>query len=429
MSYLRPKQRLLPPLQSLFLRCPMKIAYLVNTYPLPSHTFIRREIQALERLGWDVHRFAMRDNHAALVDAADLKEHDSTEHVLAGGVKRLLPFAARWFIRHPAQAFGGLAMAMRLGRRGQAGEPGTGGRLRHLVYLLEAAHIARRSDELGIRHLHAHFGTNSATVAMLAEALGGPSFSFTVHGPEEFDSPRAFSLPEKTARARFTVAISSFGRSQLFRWAAIADWPRIKVVHCGVETSRYPAPAPIPAGGPHLVAIGRLTEQKGFPLLIETMALAVKRLPNLHLTICGDGILRPLIDAEIARHGLGNHITIAGWIDETGVRAAIAGSHALILPSLAEGLPLVVIEAMACGRPVIATCINGVPELVTPAEGWLVPAGDAEALAEAIVTMSDTPPAILATMGLAARKRAMARHDGEAEAAKLAALFTAVLTP
>lgn len=407
----------------------MKIAYLVNTYPLPSHTFIRREIQALERLGWQVHRFAMRNNRPSLVDAADLAEDDLTEHLLKGGAKRLIPFAAGWLLRHPLPALRGFAMAMRLGGKGQAGEPGTGGRLRHLIYLAEAAHIARRSHELGLRHLHAHFGTNSASVAMLAEALGGPSFSFTVHGPEEFDAPRAFCLPEKTHRARFTVAISSFGRSQLYRWAAIPDWPRIKVVHCGVETARYPVPAPIPTGGPHLVAIGRLTEQKGFPLLIETIAIAAKALPDLHLTICGDGILRPLIDAEIARHGLGRNITIAGWIDEAGVRAAIAASHALILPSLAEGLPLVVIEAMACGRPVIATCINGVPELVTAAEGWLVPAGDAQALACAITTLSQTPPATIAAMGMAARTRAMARHDGDTEAAKLAALFTEVLTP
>lgn len=406
----------------------MKIAYLINTYPQPSHTFIRREIQALERLGWQVHRFAMRGNRAALIDPADFAEDDQTEHVLQGGVKRMLPYAMGWLLRHPAAAAKAWVMAMRLGRNGQAGEPGTGGRKRHLVYLLEAAYIARRCRELGIRHLHAHFGTNSTTVAMLAEALGGASFSFTVHGPEEFDAPHAFSLAEKTRRARFSVAISSFGRSQLYRWAAIPDWPRIKVVHCGVETGRYPSPTPLPEGGPHLVAIGRLTEQKGFPLLIETMAIAARNLPSLHLTICGDGVLRPLVDAEIARHGLGKHISIVGWIDESGVRAAIAASHALILPSLAEGLPMVVIEAMACGRPVIATCINGVPELVTSTEGWLVPAGDAQALADAIMTLSQTPPETIATMGLAARARAMARHDGDTEAAKLAAHFTKVIT-
>lgn len=404
----------------------MKIAYLINTYPKPSHTFIRREIAALEQMGWHVHRFAMRSDRSMLVDPVDHVENDKTEHVLEIGGGKLLTSALGWMARRPKQALAGLAMAWRCGLKGAGREPSTGGPLRHLIYLMEAAHIARRSRALGIKHIHAHFGTNSTTVAMLSEALGGPSFSFTVHGPEEFDSPRAFSFPEKIARAKFTVGISSFGRSQLFRWCKISDWPKIKVVHCGVHTAGYPAPAPFPTGGPHLVAIGRLTEQKGFPLLIETIAQAVKRLPLLSLTICGDGELRALIDAEIARHGIGKHINIVGWVDEAGVRAAIAASHALILPSLAEGLPLVVIEAMALGRPVIATAINGVPELLTPAEGWMVPAGDPAALANAIQTLSETPNERLAEMGLAARARVMARHDSHTEAAKLAALFAEV---
>lgn len=403
----------------------MKIAYLINSYPRPSHTFIRREIAALEGMGWLVHRFAMRSNPAMLIDPLDIAENAKTEHVLEMGAGRLLLSALGWMARHPKQTMAGLAMAWRCGLKGAGREPSTGGPLRHLIYMIEAAHVARRSRALGLRHIHAHFGTNSATVAMLSEALGGPSFSFTVHGPEEFDSPRAFSFPEKISRAHFIVAISSFGRSQLYRWCKVSEWPKIKVVHCGVETAGYPAPAPMPAGGPHLVAIGRLTEQKGFPLLIETMAIAVKRLPLLSLTICGDGELRPMIDAEIARHGIGNHVNIIGWVDEAGVRAAIAASHALILPSLAEGLPMVVIEAMACGRPVIATAINGVPELLTPSEGWMVPAGDPLALAEAIQKLSETPTDVLAEMGLAARARAMARHDGNTEAAKLAALFAA----
>ncbi|MDZ4310135.1 MAG: glycosyltransferase family 4 protein [Cypionkella sp.] len=405
----------------------MKIAYLINTYPKPSHTFIRREIAALEALGWQVHRFAMRSDRAALVDPVDIIEDNKTEHVLEIGGKRLLCSSLGWMIRHPRHTLAGLAMAIRCGLKGKSGGPGTGGLPRHLIYLIEAAHIARRARKLGLRHIHAHFGTNSATVAMLAEALGGPGFSFTVHGPEEFDAPRGFSFPEKIARARFTVAISSFCRSQLYRWSQIPEWPKIKVVHCGVEIAGYPAPAPMPEGGPHLVAIGRLCEQKGFPVLIETMAIAAKRLPGLTLTICGDGELRSLIESEITRHGIEDRIKIAGWVDETGVRAAIAAAHALILPSLAEGLPMVVIEAMACGRPVISTCINGVPELLTPKEGWLVPAGDATALADAIVELSNTPIDVLAEMGLAARARAMSRHDGNAEAAKLAAHFTEAL--
>ncbi len=405
----------------------MKIAYLVNTYPKPSHTFIRREISALERLGWQVHRFAMRSDRASLVDPSDLRENDLTEHVLEIGRAPLLKTAMSWMVKHPRQTLASLGLAVRCGLKGKAGGPGTGGIARHLVYLIEAAYIAARTAQLGIKHVHAHFGTNSATVAMLANSLGGPTFSFTVHGPEEFDAPRAFAFPEKITRARFVVAISSFGRSQLYRWCQIPEWPKIQVVHCPIDVASYAPPAPMPqiepAQGPHIVAIGRLTEQKGFPLLIEIIALAAKTFPQIRLTICGDGELRPLIDAEIARHGLTDRVRIAGWMSEANVRAAIGESHALILPSLAEGLPMVVMEAMACGRPVIAACINGVPELLTPNEGWLVAAGDAPAFAEAIKTLASLSNSALAAMGQAARARAFERHDSTTEAKKLSALF------
>jgi len=400
------------------------VAYIVNTYPRASHSFIRREILALERQGLTVHRIAMRSDRGSLVDPQDFDEDTKTEHVLEGSKMAFLRSALGWLATHPRQSLSALWTALRFGSKGKAGGAGTGGRLRHLAYLLEAAHVARRCTALGATHLHAHFGTNSATVALLAHRLGAAGYSFTVHGPEEFDAPRAFSFPQKMHEARFTVAVSSFGRSQLLRWSAIADWPRIAVVHCGVDTTRFDPPAPMPEGGPHLVAIGRLSEQKGFPLLIETMAMACTRLPDLRLTICGDGDLRGLVDSEIARHGLTDRITITGWISEAGIRAAIAASHALILPSLAEGLPMVVMEAMACGRPIIATAIAGIPELVTPDTGWLVPAGDPAALAEAIQTLADTPRATLMMMGSAARTRVFARHNIDTEAAKLAALFS-----
>lgn len=397
----------------------MKLAYLVNTYPRASHSFIRREIAALERAGHPVHRFAMRSDRATLHDPADLAEDDRTEHILSSGALPILASAVAALAR-PARVVAALRLALACGARGAGGGDGTGGWLRHLIYLAEAAHVATRCRALRITHLHAHFGTNSTMVAMLAHALGGPGYSFTTHGPEEFDAPRALSLAEKTARAAFAVAISSFGRSQLCRWSDPAHWPRIRVVHCGIDPTAFPDPAPLPAGGPHLVAIGRLAEQKGFALLIEALALAAPRHPGLHLTLVGDGPLRATLQAQ-AR---GLPVTFAGWQDEAGVRAALAAAQALIVPSFAEGLPVVIMEAMAAGRPVIATAIAGVPELVLPGQtGWLVPAGDAGALAEAVDALAATPADRLAAMGQAARVRVLARHDIDDQARRLLALF------
>lgn len=400
----------------------MRIAYLVNSYPLPSQTFIRREIHALERLGLGVERLAMRPPATPSADPGDAAEAARTTHLLARGLLPLLLPGLGYALRHPRRALRALRLAMACGRRGAGGAPGTGGRLRHLVYWLEAAVTARHCQRAGIRHIHAHFGTNSATVAMLATQIGGGSYSFTVHGPEEFDATRAHSLAEKCMRAAFVIAISSYGRAQLCRWVDHAYWGKIHVVHCGIEPAVFPAPAPLPKGPLQLVAIGRMAEQKGFGLLVEAMAMV----PEVRLALVGDGPFRPALQAQIAAAGLADRITLPGWSDEAGVRAALAQAHALVLPSFAEGLPMVVMEAFAAGRPVIATWIAGVPELVTPDCGLLVPAGDAGALAAAIRQMAAMPRDILAQMGAAGRVRALKRHDVDSEAGKLAALFAGV---
>ncbi len=397
----------------------MRVAYLVNSYPRPSHSFIRREIQALERRGLAIHRFAMRGDHASLVDPADLAEHDLTEHVLAHGPRRLLVRALLELVRSPSRWWRTLCLAIAVGRRAERGV------LPHLVYLVEACWIMARCRDLGITHLHAHFGTNSACVAMLVHCLGGPDYSFTVHGPEEFDSPMALSLGEKIRRAAFTVAISSYGRSQLFRWAAPGDWSRIKVVHCGIEPDKFPMVPALPEGKElRLVAIGRLVEQKGQLLLIDAMAAVARSRTPVHLVLIGDGEMRPLIEAAIRTHALEDRVTITGWLDEAGVREEIAAAHALVMPSFAEGLPMVIMEAMASGRAVLATSIAGVPELVLPGEnGWLVPAGEVGDLARAILTIAATPAHQLTLMGQSARHRVLLRHDIDTEAGRLARLF------
>jgi colanic acid/amylovoran biosynthesis glycosyltransferase len=400
----------------------MKLAYVVNTYPRPSHSFIRREIRALEAAGHTVQRIAMRADAAPLVDPDDRDEASRTFRVLDQGGAALAAAALACALRHPARMVRALLLAWAGGQAGQGRVPGTGGRLRHLIYLAEAAVVARRAQ--GADHIHAHFGTNSATVAMLAGVLAGLPYSFTVHGPEEFDAPRALALGLKARHAAFTVAISSFGRSQLMRWTGAQDWPRLHVVPCGIDPARFARPAPLPPGSGRMVAVGRFSEQKGMLLLVQALALAVPRAPGLHLTLVGDGELRGAIEAEIARHGLAAHVRLTGWLDEAGVRAALAGAHALVLPSFAEGLPMVVMEAMAAARLVLTPAIAGVPELVVPGEtGWLVPAGDGAALADAMVALAEAPQERLSAMGAAGRARVLVRHDITASAATLAGLF------
>lgn len=397
----------------------MKIAYILNTYPSPSHSFIRREIRALERRGVEVVRLAMRPHDGALSDAGDRAEAEATQHVLAQGLAALVWSVFLTGLQAPLRIWRALALALRCARGSEAGL------LKHLIYFVEAAHVARLLHSLRIERMHAHFGTNAATVAMLASEMTGRPFSFTVHGPEEFDKPAAIALPLKIARADFTVAVSSFGRSQLCRLVDYRLWSRIKVVHCGVEPQLFDTVRPLPPGRPaSLVTIGRFSEQKGQLLLIEAMAEVMRRGVDVSLVMVGDGPLRAPIERAISQAGLGARITLTGWLDEAGVRREIEQAQALVLPSFAEGLPMVVMEAMISARPVIATWVAGIPELVQDGRtGWLVPAGDAGALADAITDMATTAEDRLRRMGTTGRARALMRHNIDVEAGKLLALL------
>jgi glycosyltransferase involved in cell wall biosynthesis len=381
---------------------------------MPSQTFIRREIRALERADVEVQRVAMRRSAVPLVDPGDKAEEQLTQYVLDAGAVRLAVALATVAVTRPPAFARALACAWRLGQRSRRGL------LRHLVYLAEACAVLRLCR--GADHVHAHFGTNATSVALLTRHLGGPGYSFTVHGPEEFDDPLGLSLDTKIAHAAFVVAISQFGRSQLFRWAGFGDWPKIKVVHCGIEPAAFAAPAPLPDGPMRFVSIGRFAEQKGQMILIE--ALANCQDVTTRLVLVGDGEMRPALEQAISRHGLNGRVTLTGWRDEDGVRAEIAAAHALVLPSFAEGLPMVIMEAMAAARPVLSTMIAGTPELVQDGRtGWLVPAGDVQALADAMDVCAGTDAEILMQMGQAGRERVLMRHDIDDEAMRLLALM------
>lgn len=394
------------------------VGYFVNQYPKVSHSFIRREILALERQGIAVHRFALRGWDAQLVDAEDQHEQQRTRYVLEGGLLGLLPSVFQCLRQSPRQFLQALQMAIRLGIR--ADRPC----FYHLIYLAEACRMLPWVQAAGVRHVHAHFGTNSAEVVMLLHALGGPTYSFTVHGPEEFDKPTFLKLREKVRHASFVVAISSYGRSQMYRWIDYPDWPKVQVVHCGLEPAFHQVPVSAIPDAPRLVCVGRLCEQKGQLLLVNALARLHAQGVDFEMVLAGDGEMRAEIEALIQIYGLQQKMRITGWISSDQVREEILASRALVLPSFAEGLPVVIMEAMALRRPVLSTYVAGIPELVLPGEnGWLSPAGDIDGLAEQLLSLLRTPASVLAGMGEAAYRRVTARHDIDTEARKLATLF------
>ena len=397
---------------------PRPVAYLINQYPKVSHTFIRREIQALERRGIAVERIALRGWDAEVADDADRDEKSRTRYVLQDGLMALAGAVVASLMRAPSRFFTGLGLALRMARRSDRPWP------YHLVYLAEACRMLPWLQASGASHLHAHFGTNSAEVAMLAHELGGPPYSFTVHGPEEFDRPEFLGLGEKIRRSAFVVAISSFGRSQLYRWVEHAQWPKVQVVHCGLDAAFHNVAPTDPPDVPRLVCVGRLCEQKGQLLLVEAAARVVRDGTPLQLVLAGDGEMRAEIEAAVLSLGLREHVRITGWIGSGQVRDEILNARALVLPSFAEGLPVVIMEAMALRRPVISTYVAGIPELVRAGEsGWLFPAGDVDALVAAMQACLSAPTDELARMADAGQRRVLARHDIDTEAAKLALAF------
>ncbi len=399
----------------------MRIAYLVNTYPMTSASFIRRELLEVEAQTAEVGRFTLRRWATPLVDPDDQEEDRKTQAVLEVGAVNLAWATLATAVKQPLEFFRALKQARSLGRRGRSSGQGF---LRHLIYLAEACVLlgwlrARKTD-----HVHAHYGTNSTTVALLCRTLGGPTYSFTTHGPEEFDKPAALGLDAKIAGSAFAVAISEHGRSQLCRWVPYDQWSKIEVVRCGLDPLFLKATrVPLPKAR-RLVCVGRFAEQKGFPVLIEAAGRLRAEGVDFELTLVGGGPLLGEIEKLVEHHQLENHVRFVGWKSNAEVRDIISNSLALVLPSFAEGLPVVIMEALALGRPVISTWVAGIPELVEPGvTGWLVPPGSSEALAKAIGELFDTPLEKLEQMGRQGAERVTQRHNAGIESGKLVDLI------
>lgn len=400
----------------------MRIGYLVNQYPKISHTFIRTEIAGLERAGTEVERFSIRPSPDELIDSADRVEAERTRVLLRASAPEMLAGVAGTSV-HPSAVARAVVTATRMGF---ASERGIG---RHFAYLAEACLLRAWARGAGLQHIHAHFGTNSAAVAMLCHGLGGPGFSFTVHGPEEFDKAGPISLAAKLRHARFTVAVSDFGRSQLWRHCPPADWQKVHVVRCGVDGAFMQGDfAPVPET-PRLVCVGRLCEQKGQLVLLQAAAELKRQGLSFELVLVGDGEMRVEVESAIADLGLRDQVAITGWQSAEQVRRHIGASRALVLPSFAEGLPVVIMEALAMCRPVISTWVAGIPELVRPGEnGWLAPAGAVAPLAAAMREALALPAAKLEEMGRAGRELVAEQHDADRNARTLNDLFAGITT-
>jgi glycosyltransferase involved in cell wall biosynthesis len=397
---------------------PRRIAYLTGEYPAVSHTFILREVEAVRSAGLEVVTCSVRrPGPQHLRGAAEAREADGTFYILdAARRPQALIAAVGHALARPARLAGAIALAWR------TRPPGARALVWQIFYIAEAMILSRELTRRGVDHIHNHFAQASCSVAMLTSALSGLPFSFTLHGPADFFEPRTWHLGEKIARARLVACISHFCRSQGMIFADPAHWPKMRIVHCGVDPARYGHPDA--RTGKTLMFVGRLAAVKGVLVLLDALVKARTAHPDLRLVLVGDGPERPRIVARVAELGLQACVEFAGYRTQDEVANLLAGADAFVLPSFAEGVPVVLMEAMASGLPVIATRVAGVPELVTDGEtGLLVPPGDTASLARAIVDLLDTPPHRRAAMGEAGRAKVVQDFDQSREGAWLADLF------
>ena len=395
----------------------MKIAYLVNQYPSVSHTFIRREILALEQLDFDIERLTIRKSLAKLCDPKDIAELDRTHVILSQSLFSIFLAFLKTILTRPIRVLSTCRTALTLSSNDSKGL------LKYLFYLVESCVVLQWAKKRGIEHVHVHFGTNPTTVALLCKLLGGPNYSFTIHGPEEFDAPIGLSLPKKIQEAQFVVAITSYCRSQIMRWCDHSSWDKIHEIHCTVDQSFLSSSSEINSTSNSFVCVGRLSEQKGQLLILDALKKIVRKGINAKVVFAGDGEMRNVLEKRISELNLQNHTAITGWISGDQVREEIVKSRALLLPSFAEGLPVVIMEAFALNRPVITTFVAGIPELVDETCGILVPAGSCNAIIEAMEQILALTQRELSEMGEVGASRVQSRHHDITEAKKLATLF------
>jgi glycosyltransferase involved in cell wall biosynthesis len=359
----------------------VRIGYFTGIYPRATDTFIQREVRGLRARGIDVRTFSIHKTGSDHdVGPEVLAEKQNTMYLLPANPAGLIVDNVIAFISAPVRYLRALRLALVTAR------PGWRGMLYQMFYFQEAVILARLLRRQEISHLHNHLGDVSGTVTMLASALTGIGYSITVHGPHIFFDPTHWALREKVKFSRFIVCISHNCKSQMMLFSDQSDWDRFRIVHCGVDPNQF-RHTEVRRQARKLLYVGRLAAEKGIPVLFESLKSLGQEEYDFELTLVGDGTERESLE-ELARlKGIADRVVFAGFASQEAVRDYLMQTDIFILPSFAEGVPVSLMEAMACGVPVIATHVGGIAELIEPgATGLLVPASDAVALRDAIAS-------------------------------------------
>jgi glycosyltransferase involved in cell wall biosynthesis len=409
-----------------------RIAYLMSHYPAVSHAFVLREVEHLRKTGIEVATLSIhRAGPEDLLSDHDREAAATTTSVLPTTARALVGAHFAALMRSPRRYLSTLALALR------TGTPSPRDRLWHLFYFGEAMLLLQHCRRARIAHLHAHFADSATDVAMMVtqyrrdQSVDGVecSWSLAVHGSVEFYNVERYALTEKIDHANFAVAISDFGRSQLMRLSDGTRWPHIHVVRCGIDPSAYvpPSSREDSDNAARVLFVGRLLHGKGLSLLFEAIAELRRRGLDVTASIIGDGPARRELEASARSLGLSGQVRFEGAVAQEALHAQYARADVFCLPSFAEGIPVVVMEAMAMELPVVTTRIMGIPELVDDGtNGLLVPPGRVDALTETLARLVRAPDE-RRRIGRAAREKVCAGYDVARSAARMRSVLEAEL--
>lgn len=374
---------------------PLRCAYIASRYPYVSHTFILREVLALRARGAEVETVTVRrPDPADVIGRVDEQELASTFAILPTTPGRLIAAHAAAIGHGPLAYFRTLLESLRdapLGLRTTTWQ---------FFYFVEAVLLWRWLERRALRHVHAHHANVATDLAMIATRLAvrlgeSNTWSFTVHGPADFERSDAHKLGLKASRADAVVAISDFARAQILALTGPEHQDRVSVIHCGVDLSNYSMTPRSAGSGPmRVLTVGRLEKRKGHAILLQAVAALRRDDTRVALTVVGDGPERPALESLADELGIADDVSFAGALAADAVTGLYADADAFCLASFSEGVPIVLMEAMASGVPVVATSIAGIPELVEDGRsGLLVTPGSVDELAAAIARLDGDPEA------------------------------------
>ncbi len=394
-----------------------RLAYLVSQYPAASHTFILREILELRRLGFDIHVASIRspDRPFDRLAPDEQQEQRAAFYVKPQGPVGIMAANLGMFLKRPVSYLSAVAYSLRLAGLNVRAV------LFNLAYLAEAAVVVDWMRRQRLSHVHMHF---TSTVGLLAARLAPLRTSATIHGSDEFMDPRGFYLAEKISAFDLLCTISEYGRSQLMRFSDQSQWAKFRVARLGVDPALYTPrpfrenPAPF-----EILFVGRLVPVKGLTILVDALDRLARQGRSVRLRIAGDGPERAALERRVTERGLNPQIIFEGWQNPEAVRALYRQADVFVLPSFAEGIPVVLMEAMAMEIPCVASRITGIPELIRDStDGLLVTPSSEEELAQAMARLMDDPK-LRMQLGKSARQQILDNYDLRRNIAQLGSIF------